>query len=139
MEKAYIIFRLNALNRNVRNEIKKGKKVYFYDNGIRNALIGNYQPFEIRADRSELWENFIISERIKYLNYKGFYGNYNFWRTSQQQEIDFTEEQDGKLSAYEFKLNPKKKARFSATFRNAYEIDRMETISPANIEEFVCF
>lgn len=139
LEKAYIIFRLNALNRNVRNEIKKGKKVYFYDNGIRNALIGNYQPFEIRADRSELWENFIISERIKYLNYKGFYGNYNFWRTSQQQEIDFTEEQDGKLSAYEFKLNPKKKARFSATFRNAYEIDRMETISPANIEEFVCF
>ena len=137
LEKAFIIFRLNALSRNVRNEIKKGKKIFFYDNGIRNALIGNFQPFELRTDKGLLWENFIISERIKYLNYNSFYGYFYFWRTTQQQEIDFIEEQDGKLSAYEFKLNPKKKARFSLTFRNAYDIDKMITISPANIEEFV--
>lgn len=137
MEKAFIIFRLNALSRNVRNEIKKGKKIYFYDNGIRNALIGNYQPIEMRTDKGQLWENFIISERIKHLNYSGFYGYYYFWRTTQQQEIDFIEEQDGKLSAYEFKINPTKKARFSTSFTKAYEIDILKTISPANIEEFI--
>ena len=137
LEKAFIIYRLDALNRNVRNEIKKGKKIYFYDNGIRNALIGNFQPFELRTDKGVLWENFIISERIKYLSYTGFYGHYYFWRTTQQQEIDFVEEKDAKLSAYEFKLNPNKEARFSATFKNAYDIDKLETISPANIEEFI--
>ncbi len=137
LEKAFIIFRLNALSRNVRNEIKKGKKVYFYDNGIRNALIGNYQPFELRTDKGPLWENFIISERIKYLNYNGFYGNYYFWRTTQQQEIDFIEEQDGRFSAYEFKANPGKRSRISLTFRKAYNISEMETITPRNIEKFI--
>ncbi len=137
LEKAFIVFRLNGLNRNVRNEIKKGKKIFFYDNGIRNALIGNYQPFELRTDKGALWENFIISERIKLLSYTGFYGHYYFWRTKQQQEIDFIEEQDGKFSAFEFKINPKKQAHFSKTFTNAYNIDVMKTISPANIEDFL--
>ncbi len=137
LEKAFIVFRLNGLNRNVRNEIKKGKKIFFYDNGIRNALIGNYQPFELRTDKGALWENFIISERIKYLNYTGFYGNYYFWRTSQQQEIDFVEEQDGKFSAFEFKVNPKKKTRFSLTFTKAYNMGVMKTVSLDNIEEFL--
>jgi hypothetical protein len=137
LEKAFIIFRVNALSRNIRNEIKKGKKIYFYDNGIRNALTGNYQQFDLRSDKGALWENFIVSERIKYLHYSGFYGNYFFWRTSQQQEIDFIEEQDGKFSAYEFKLNPKKKAHFSVTFKNAYDVEKMATITPVNIEEFL--
>ena len=139
LEKAFIIFRLNALSRNVRNEIKKGKKIYFYDIGIRNALIGNFQQFDLRTDKGAIWENFIISERVKYLNYNGFYGSYYFWRTTQQQEIDFIEEQDGKFSAYEFKLNPKKNTRFSATFRNAYNVVTMKTITPANMEEFVAY
>ncbi|MFV0268105.1 MAG: ATP-binding protein, partial [Draconibacterium sp.] len=86
LEKAFIIFQLNALSRNVRNEIKKGKKIYFWDNGIRNALIGNFRQFELRTDKGALWENFIISERIKYLSYNQFYGNYYFWRTFRQQE-----------------------------------------------------
>lgn len=137
LEKAFIVFRLNALSRNVRNEIKKGKKVYFYDNGIRNALIGNYQPIELRSDKGALWENFIISERIKHQSYNGFYGHSYFWRTTQQQEIDFVEEIDGKLSAYEFKFNPKKNIRFSATFRRAYDIDKLMLISLENIEDFV--
>ena len=139
LEKAFIIFRLNALSRNVRNEIKKGKKIYFYDIGIRNALIGNFQQFDLRTDKGAIWENFIISERVKYLNYNGFYGSYYFWRTTQQQEIDFIEEQDGKFSAFEFRLNPKKNTRFSATFRNAYNVVTMKTITPANMEEFVFY
>jgi uncharacterized protein len=137
LEKAFIIFQLNALSRNARNEIKKGKKIYFYDNGIRNALTGNFQQFELRTDKGALWENFIVSERIKFLSYNQFYGNYFFWRTFKQQEIDFIEEQDGKFSAFEFKLNPKKQGRFSKTFTDAYPVTEMKTISPDNIEEFL--
>jgi hypothetical protein len=137
LEKAFIIFQLNALNRNERNEIKKGKKIYFYDNGIRNALVGNFQQFELRTDQGMLWENFIISERIKMLNYSDFYGNYYFWRTTTQQEIDFIEEKDGVYSAFEFKLNTKKKGRFSKLFTEAYPVVEMKTITPENIEEFL--
>ena len=103
----------------------------------RNAVIGNFQTFDLRADKGALWENFIISERIKYLNYSKFYGSYYFWRTTQQQEIDFVEEKDGKFSAYEFKLNPKKKSKFPTTFTKAYEIDRTMIISPHNMEDFI--
>jgi hypothetical protein len=137
LEKAYVVFRLNGLNRNVRNEIKKGKKVYFYDNGIRNAIIGNFTSLDNRTDSGALWENFIISERIKYLNYNNFYGHYYFWRTTQQQEIDFIEEQDGTFSAYEFKLNPAKKSSFSKTFTRSYNIKKTEIISPENLELFL--
>lgn len=137
LEKAFIIFQLNALSRNARNEIKKSKKIYFYDNGIRNALIGNFQQFELRTDQGALWENFIVAERVKYLHYNEFYGNYYFWRTFRQQEIDFVEEQDGMFSAFEFKLNPKKKVRFSKTFTEAYPVKELKTITPANIEEFL--
>jgi predicted AAA+ superfamily ATPase len=137
LEKAFIIFQLNALSRNERNEIKKGKKVYFYDNGIRNALIGNFQQFELRTDKGMLWENFIISERIKMLNYNNFYGNYYFWRSISQQEIDFIEEKDGIYSAFEFKLNSKKKGRFSKSFTETYPVVEMKTITPENIEELL--
>lgn len=137
LEKAFIIFKLNAFNRNVRNEIKKGKKVYFYDNGIRNALIGSFQSFDLRVDKGALWENFIISERIKHLNYTGFYGSYYFWRTTQQQEIDFIEEKDGLFNALEFKLNPKKRQSFPKTFINNYPIAETKTITPENIEDFL--
>jgi len=137
LEKAFIIFHVDALSRNVRNEIKKGKKIYFYDNGIRNALIGNFQQFELRTDKGALWENFIVSERIKHLSYNQFYGNYYFWRTFKQQEIDFIEEKDGKFSAFEFKLNPRKQKRFPKTFTDAYPVSTMKTISPENIEEFL--
>lgn len=137
LEKAYIVFQLNALSRNARNEIKKGKKIYFYDNGIRNSLIGNFQQFEMRTDKGELWENFIISERIKFLDYNQFYGNLYFWRTFRQQEIDFIEEKDGMYSAYEFKLNPRKKTRFSKTFTEAYPVKHTQIITPSNVAEFL--
>jgi hypothetical protein len=137
LEKVFIVFRLNALSRNVRNEIRKSKKIYFYDNGIRNALIGNFQAFDLRTDKGALWENFIVSERVKYLHYNDFYGSYYFWRTTQQQEIDFVEEIDGKFKAFEFKLNPAKKSKISQTFTRAYNIEETAVITPENIEEFV--
>jgi len=137
LEKAFIVFRLNALNRNVRNEIKKGKKIYFIDNGIRNAVIGNFILWENRTDKGALWENYLVSERIKYLNYYGFYGNYYFWRTTQQQEIDFIEEQDGKFNVFEFKLSSTKNTKLSSTFQNAYLVAGYQTISMLNVEDFL--
>ncbi len=137
LEKAFIIFRLNALSGNTRNEIKKGKKIFFHDNGIRNALIGNFLPWEKRTDKGALWENFIISERIKKTSYDGFYGSHYFWRTRQQQEIDLIEEMDGQYSVFEFKVNPRKSGKIPLTFSKAYQVAYFETISPYNLEEFL--
>jgi len=137
LEKAFIIFRLHGLNKNVRNEIKKGKKIYFYDNGIRNAIIGNFLPLNSRTDIGALWENFIISERLKYNHNKDAdFKNY-FWRTTQQQEIDYIEEIDSGLYAYEFKWNPTKKGFLSKTFSKAYPVKKFDTISPESIESFL--
>lgn len=121
LEKCYVLFRLPALSRNLRSELKRGKKIYFYDNGIRNALIQNLNPLTMRSDVGALWENFIISEIVKYNHYNGRYANYYFWRTTTQQEIDFVEERDGQLHLYEMKWNPKKgKAKVPAEFNKAY-------------------
>lgn len=137
LEKAYIIFRLTGLNRNVRNEIKKGRKIYFYDNGIRNAILGNFLPLSSRGDTGALWENFLISERYKSLHNREREFKSYFWRTTQQQEIDYIEESQGKFRAYEFKWNPRKESRFSRTFMNAYPGSVFKTISPENMHEFL--
>jgi predicted AAA+ superfamily ATPase len=137
LERTYIIFRLNGLNRNVRNEIKKGRKIYFYDNGIRNAIIGNFLPLSSRVDTGVLWENFLISERYKLLGNKDIDFKSFFWRTTQQQEIDYIEERQGKLFAYEFKWNARKKSWLSRTFANAYPDSEFHVISPENIFEFL--
>jgi hypothetical protein len=137
LEKAYIVFRLPSFARNVRNEIKKNKKIYFYDNGIRNAVIGNFSFLSNRNDVGALWENYLISERRKHNSYHGFYGSAYFWRTQQQQEIDYIEEIDGKISAFEFKWNPNKKARFSATFTKTYHPQKTEIIHRDNYESFL--
>ena len=137
LEKAFIVFRLHGLNKNVRNEIKKGKKIYFYDNGIRNAIIGNFLPINSRTDVGALWENYIISERLKYNHNKDIDFNSYFWRTTQQQEIDYVEEVNSELSAFEFKWNPNKKGFLSKTFSKAYPVKTFETISPENIETFL--
>ncbi len=137
LEKVFVIFRLPAYSRNVRNEIKKGKKIYFYDNGIRNAIIGNFAPLSSRTDVGALWENFIISERIKHLNYMESDCDYYFWRTAQQQEIDYIEECAGQLSAIEIKWNPKTKVRFPKTFMKAYPESRVDVINPQNYESFL--
>ncbi len=137
LEKAFIVFRINALNRNVRNEIKKGKKIYFWDNGIRNAVIGNFLPWENRTDTGALWENYILTERVKHLSYQGFYGNLFFWRTTQQQEIDLIEEKDGSFSAFEFKVSSRNNPRVPLTFSKAYPLKSFKTIHPGTVEEIL--
>ncbi|MFC2100800.1 ATP-binding protein [Bacteroidota bacterium] len=136
LEKAYIIFRLHGLSRNVRNEIKKGKKIYFYDNGIRNVILGNFAPLVSRTDTGALWENFLISERYKLICNSEMDLNRYFWRTTQQQEIDYLEEAKGKLYAYEFKWNPSGKAGLSKTFSHAYPDSEFKVITPDNFHEF---
>lgn len=139
LEKAFVIFTLPALSRNVRNEIRKGRKIYFYDTGIRNALISNFNGLKNRTDTGALWENFVIAERMKWLRYNNKRVDRYFWRTTQQQEIDYLEEENGQFRAVEFKWKSKQKARFSKTFLNAYPIANSMVISPENIEHFVCF
>lgn len=137
LEKAFVIFRLSSLSRNLRNEIKRGRKIYFWDNGIRNSLIANFSPLDLRQDKGALWENFLVSERQKAKHYQGKYSNDYFWRTYSQQEIDYIEESDGKIRAYEFKWNPKKKGKFPASFRDAYPGAQTATISRENFIPFV--
>ncbi|MEM6697540.1 MAG: ATP-binding protein, partial [Bacteroidota bacterium] len=113
LEQTYIVFRLQPLSRNLRKELKRKRKIYFYDNGIRNAIIAQFQPLELRQDVGMLWENWLMAERKKVLEYQKIYANTFFGRTRDQQEIDYVEEREGKMWAYEFKWNPKSKARFS--------------------------
>ena len=137
LEKAFIIFRLPGLNRNVRNEIKKGRKVYFRDNGIRNAILGNFLPLSSRVDTGALWENFLISERQKITANREDPPGYYFWRTMQQQEIDYIEERQNGFSAYEFKWSTTKKPLLSKTFANAYPGTVYKIITPDNYHEFL--
>ncbi len=136
LEKAYIIFKLPALSRNMRNEIKKGKKYYFYDNGIRNIIISNFAPVEMRIDKGALWENFLISERVKQNHYTARIPNLYFWRTHDQAEIDYIEEIDGVLNAYEFKWK-KAKVRFPDSFKSAYPYHTLQVINRENFDEFI--
>ena len=137
LEKAYVIFRLQPLSRNLRNELKKTRKVYFYDNGIRNAIIGNFDRLDLRQDIGALWENYLISERKKFIEYKRIYGNQFFWRTAQKQEIDYIEERNGIFNAYEFKYNPKKKAYLSKTFSKAYSAHSFSLVNNNNYNDFL--
>lgn len=137
LEQVFVIYRLGTFSRNLRNELKSSRKIYFYDNGIRNALIAAFQPIELRQDIGALWENWILSERIKHLKYHHQWTNGYFWRSTQQKEIDYIEEMDGKIAAYEFKWNPKRKTIFPKTFTNQYLPDNTEVITPGNFEPFV--
>lgn len=137
LEKAYIIFRLQSFNRNLRTELKKSRKIYFYDNGIRNSLIANFQPLPLRQDTGSLWENYIISERKKYLSYNKVWSNCYFWRTHSQQEIDYIEDRDGVLHAFEIKWNPKKTPKLSKTFSKTYPKHEYQIINHENYEEFI--
>jgi predicted AAA+ superfamily ATPase len=137
LEKAFIVFRMYALSRNLRNEIKKSRKIYFYDNGIRNAVIGNFLPIESRADTGALWENYFIAERQKYLKYIKDYSNYYFWRTHTQQEIDYIEEKDGMIKAFEIKWNKDKKVKFPSSFLQAYPNSKTTIVHPGNFGEFL--
>ena len=137
LEKAFIVYRLGTLSRNLRNELKSTRKIYFYDNGIRNALINSFNPMEMRDDTGALWENFLMTERLKYIYTHDFWCNRYFWRTHAQQEIDYIEEYDGKLHAYEFKWNQKGKGKIPVSFLNAYPENETAIITMENYRSFL--
>jgi uncharacterized protein len=120
LEKAYVVFRLNSFSRNLRNELKKSRKVYFWDTGVRNAVIRNFNPLHLRQDTGALWENFLVAERQKTNWYAGRPANFWFWRTHAQQEIDYVEERDGILRAWEFKWRATRPPRIPKSFIAAY-------------------
>jgi len=138
LEKSYIIFRLGSFSRNLRNELKSSRKIYFWDLGIRNAVLGNLSQVEVRTDAGALWENYCIAERLKNLFYKNSLAHSWFWRTQQQKEIDYIEEEDGRIQSYEFKWNShKSKERCPTAFTTAYPNASYCVITPDNIDEFL--
>ena len=137
LEKAFVVFKLPALSGNVRNEIKKGKKIYFYDNGVINAVTGNFNPVSQRTDIGSLWENYIISERIKHLNIRQNEANSYFWRTTQQQEIDYIEKKEDAILACEIKWNARSKYKIPVTFSTNYPNVTSKIVTPNNYEDFL--
>ncbi len=137
LEQTFVIFRLGSFSRNLRNELKNSRKIYFYDNGIRNALIANFSQVENRNDIGVLWENFLVSERRKMLAYNNLWRNSWFWRTSDQKEIDYIEEGDGAIAAYEFKWNPQANAKEPGQFAKSYPESTFSVVHPQNIDEFL--
>jgi predicted AAA+ superfamily ATPase len=137
LEQAFVVFRLPSFSRNLRNELKSSRKIYFYDNGIRNAVINNFNPVGLRNDTGFLWENYLVSERQKYNAYNQLNKNSFFWRTVNQQELDLIEEFGGQIHAYEFKWNSRKTVKLTKTFQNAYPEATFQVITPENIHEFL--
>jgi predicted AAA+ superfamily ATPase len=135
LEKGYVVFRLGSYSRNIRNEIKKSRKIYFYDNGIRNMVISNFNHLDLRADKGALWENFLVSERRKQHIYKNTLTKMFFWRTKQQQEIDLVEETNGQLTGFEFKWSTQD-VRFPKTFMKSYDA-KSQVVNRSNFREFV--
>ena len=137
LEKCYVVFRLHAFSRNLRNELKKSRKIYFYDTGIRNAILQNFAAVGLRQDIGALWENFFIAERIKRNHYNQHYARIYFWRTIQQQEIDFIEESDGQITVFEIKWNENKKVKFPASFISTYPIKDTFVVTPNNYLDYL--
>ena len=137
LEKCFVVRRLGALSRNLRNELKKSKKIYFYDTGIRNAIIKNFAEPGLRTDMGALWENFFIMERIKRNAYLGISPNYYFWRTTSQQEIDFIEEIDGKMNLFELKWNPRTSSKFPESFLRSYSVRMSAVVNPENYIDYL--
>jgi len=132
LEQCFVIFKLPAYSKNLRNEIKKSKKIYFYDNGIRNAVIQNFSALALRQDTGALFENYMISEYIKKSNNQRKFAKYYFWRSFQQQEIDLIEEVNGNINAIEIKWNENKKVKFPTTFTDAYPVNDTIVINREN-------
>ncbi|MBN8545236.1 MAG: ATP-binding protein [Ignavibacteria bacterium] len=135
LEQSFIIFRLYSFSRNLRNEITKSVKIYFFDLGIRNSLIQNFNPLDIRQDKGMLWENFCVAERIKYLHNSGKRVNSYFWRTYDQKEVDYVEESGGKITGFEFKYSKDAKVKSMDIFKSTYDAD----INVVNIENYEGF
>lgn len=137
LEKAFVVFSVRSFSRNLRNEIKANRKIFFYDTGIRNAVINNFNPLQLRNDKGALWENYVISERLKFNHYRNYFFQFYFWRTTEQQEIDWIEESDGQLFAYEFKWLNAAKAKLTKTFANAYPNHSFKAIDKENYWEIL--
>lgn len=137
LEQSFIIFRLSPFSRNLRTELKKMRKIYFYDLGIRNAIINAFGSIDLRNDIGALWENFLIVERMKFLHNNMQFPNRHFWRTHAQAEIDYIEEKNLKLNAYEFKWNKNKKTKVPKTFKDNYPDASFTLINPLNYQEFI--
>lgn len=138
LEKCFIVFRLNSYSRYLRTELTKGKKIYFYDLGIRNAILNNFAPLEMRSDAGALWENFFIMERMKYNHYADRAVNTYFWRTSDKQEIDYIEESNGELHLFEMKWNTKKQiTKFPNQFLTTYSPAHTDIITLNNYLSFL--
>lgn len=134
----YGVSKANTSGSDLKTELKKIRKVYFYDNGIRNAILQNFTPLALRTDVGELWENFFISERMRYNHYSANYVRNYFWRTTLQQEIDYIEEQDGQFMAFEMKWNPKKtNASVPVPFKNEYPLKQFVVVTTDNYLNWV--
>ena len=137
LEKSFVLYNLRGYSRNLRSEITKKSKYYFLDNGIRNAIISNFNNLDSRDDVGKLWENFLVCERLKAQQYSPIYANNYFWRTWDKKEIDWVEERDGSLFGWEFKYSPTKKTIHKKAFLNQYPNAHLETINRENYLDFV--
>ncbi len=137
LQKSFVICKLGAFSKNLRNEITKKQKYYFFDNGVRNAIIAQFNELDLRNDVGALFENFLFIERLKKLNYSNFYGNRYFWRTYDEKEIDFIEEIEGKLDAYEIKWHPGKQVRCPSQWNKAYPDASFKVINQENYLDFI--
>lgn len=136
LEKSFVVFRINSFSKNLRNEIKANKKIYFYDNGVRNMIIGNFNNLALRQDKGALWENFMMAERMKFLSYTQSNAKPYFWRTTTQQEIDYIETNADAVSAFEFKWATTKKAKLPKSFIEAYNPSFL-VVNKENFRDFL--
>lgn len=136
LEKAFVVFKLKSFSKNLRNEIKTNQKIYFYDTGVRNMVLGNFTTLDLRQDKGALWENFLISERLKKNNYENSLARPYFWRTMQQQEIDYVEETAGKIAGYEIKWNENAKVKIPQLFKQTYDAET-QVINRENFSTFL--
>jgi len=136
LQQGFVLFKLGSFSRNIRNEIKSNKKIYFYDNGVRNMILGDFSPIDMRMDKGALWENFLIAERVKQNLYKETYAKTYFWRSKQQQEVDFVEEKNGKIDGFEFKWKSKPSTKLPKTFVEGYNASQ-KIIDRENFRDFV--
>lgn len=137
LSKVFVIYKVPGFSRNLRKEITKSNRWYFYDNGIRNGIINNFTRLDSRTDVGSLWENYLASERIKHQNYTQKSATNFFWRTYDQQELDWLEEENGSLHGFEFKWNEKRKAKIPTAFAKAYPEATFEVINRQNYLEFI--
>ena len=136
LEKSFVVFRINSFSKNLRNEIKANKKIYFYDNGVRNMIIGNFNNLLLRQDKGALWENFMMSEKMKHLAYTNSNAKPYFWRTTAQQEIDYVEQDADAINAFEFKWSSTKKIKLPKSFETAYN-PSFTVVNKENFREFL--